>query len=245
VKQTIYILTLALGLWSCKNKTNDHTDSKSIDTLDSNVRQDTEKVISTQENQSGTMNPEIETSKDSVVFFSDSLFANSELELKEISKNIFQGFEKNYKPACDLDSNGFIKGKGLILSHYCKDICESYLTDKKQGIKMVLPSNYDAGIMGLLFSPSCNQFIVYSSYDGPDYTNYYDYRAEIIGFTVTEGQGVDAIKPSFKHYTKNWSIADVTWIDENALALKLYDGERTGNGENLKYRYFKTNLKAK
>jgi hypothetical protein len=237
-------LTLVLGLWSCNNKTNDHSGSKSLDILDTDMRQDSEK-LTLQEKQSRINNSEIETSKDSAVFFSDSLFANLELELKEVSKNIFQGYEINYKPTCGLDSNGFIKGKGLILSHYCKDICESYLTDKKKGIKLVLPSNYDAGIMDLLFSPSCNQFLVYSSYDGPDYTNYYEYRAEIIGFTITQGQGFDAVKPSFKYYTKDWSIDHVMWVDENTLTLKLYNGERTGNGENSKYRYFKTNLKAK
>ena len=234
---------MALGLWSCN--TNDHSDNKSLDTLGSDVRKDTEKVTSIQEKQSRITNPEIETSKDSVDLISDSLFANLEFELKEISKYIFQGFEKNYKPTCALDSNGFIKGKELILSHYCKDICESYLTDKKNGLKIVLPSTYDAGIMGLLFSPSCNQFIVYSSYEGPDYINYYEYRAEIIGFTINQGQGLDAIKQSFVYNIKDWSIDNVTWIDENALALKLYDGERTGNKENLIYRYFKINLKAK
>lgn len=132
------------------------------------MQKDTEKVLPSQEKQYSINEIKKQPSKDSTAYFSDSLFTNLELELKEISKTVFQGYEENYKPSVSLDTTGFIKGKGLVFSQYCKDICESYLTDKNAGIKLVLPSSYDGGISGLLFSPACNQFIVYSSYDRPD-----------------------------------------------------------------------------
>lgn len=245
MKQRIYILALALAFWSCNTPSNEHSDSKSKDTIADRLQGDAEKNLISLDSQSTTNNTKIGTFKDSTVYFSDTLFKNLELEFTEISRNIFQGNLKNYKPACDLDSNGFIKEKGLIYRHTCKDICEDYLIDRKEGVKLVLPSDYDAGITGLLFSPSCNQFIVYSSYDSPDYSEYYEHRAELFGFTITQGQGFKTIKPSFKYYTKDWSVDNVTWTDEHTLALKLYDGQRTESGVNLGYSYFKANLKVK
>jgi len=205
------------------------------------MRQDLDNISLPQENEPLNNNPNIESSKDSLVFFSDSLFRNLDSKLKVISKNTFQGYEKNYRPTCSLDSNGFMKDKGLVLGNYCKDICESYLLDKKERIKLILPSDYDQGIIGLDLSPSCNQFIVYSSYDRPNYKDYYEYRAEVFGFTISQGQGLQTIKPAFKFYTKDWSIEEVIWISDSEIALKTYQENRTTtNQNNLNYKYFKT-----
>gem|GEM_PF-1711406 len=243
MKQTIYILTIALGLWSCNNNTNDHSGNKSIDTLGRDVQQDTENVLVSQAKQPTINKTEIETSKDSVVFFSYSLFSDLNSESIEISKNLYELYWKNCKCTCSIDSNGFIKGKGLIFSHDCNEICQSFLTDNKDGVKLILPSDYDAGIIGLDISPSCNQFIVYSSYDGPDYTEYYNYRAEVFGFSISQGQGLKAIKPSFKFYTTDWSIEEVIWISDVEIAFKTYAESRTTkNQDNLNYKYFKTKL---
>ncbi|MES2679414.1 MAG: hypothetical protein V4635_05990 [Bacteroidota bacterium] len=250
---------MALGLLSCNNQPkqvddtdiansdttlNDSSVGSPNDTLQGNAQQKTLIVLSS-EKQPNISSKENSESKDSLIYFNDSHFADLGLVFKEISISQYKDCEKKNKRTCSIDTNGFVKGKGLILGHFCKDICESYLIDKKERIKLVLPCNYDQGIIGLEISPSCNQFIVYSSYDRPDYTEYYDYRAEIFGFTITQGQGFKIIKPSFKYYTKDWSIDKITWIDENTLALKLYDGERAGDGENLKFHYFKTNQKTK
>lgn len=245
LKQTIYFLTLAVGLISCNNTTNDHSDTKSGDSSGSNLQRVTSNSLISIEKQSLITEKEHIAADDTEVYFSDSLFANLELNLKTISNNNYNYFEKKFETTCTLDTNGFIKGKGLVFSQYCKDICESYLIDKNAGVKLVLPSSYDGGIIGLLLSPSCNQFIVYSSYNRPDYTEYYDYRAEIFGFSITQGKGFKTIKPSLKYFTKDWSIDHLTWIDDNNLALRLYSGESFGNREHLKYYYFQTSLQAR
>ncbi|HEX5002676.1 MAG TPA: hypothetical protein VFW78_09265 [Bacteroidia bacterium] len=243
MKRTLTLLIIVLGLLSCNNTSHDHSENKLSNKYGENVNQQPDNSI-TQSEILETDNSVIETPEKSVIYFSDSLYSKLKLHFEEISINSFQKYVKMYEPACALDSNGFIKGKGIIFSRYCKDICESYLTDQYSHATLMLPSGFDAGIMGLLFSPSCRQFIVYSSYDGPDFMNFYEDRAEIVGFTVTRDQGLNAIKPSFEYNTSDWSIDSIIWIDENNLALKLYNGNRNSESMNLKYSYFKTSLTA-
>jgi hypothetical protein len=108
---------------------------------------------------------------------------------------------------------------------------------------MQLPCNHDQGILGLKLSPSCNQFIIYACYDLPNYYDYYEFRAEIFGFNIAQGKGLETITPSFEFVTKDWSITDLVWIDDKRIALKVYiDGIPSG-GNNFGYKYFKTNLK--
>lgn len=105
-----------------------------------------------------------------------------------------------------------------------------------------MPSDYDAGIQDMLFSPNCNQLIVCSSYDGPDYDNYYENRAEFYLFKIAGNQGLDSVKPYLRYSTKKWSIDDITWVDDNVIALKLYDEQRWGDGTGVNYKYFKASL---
>lgn len=181
----------------------------------------------------------------SLTLYNDSLRSSRELNLTKISKSEFQSYKGKYKASCVLDSGQFISGSGLYVIHERKEIYETYLAERNTNRKMLMPSTYDAGILKMLLSPSCNQLMVCSSYDGPDYGNYYEYRAEIFLFNVSTGIGLKGITPSLNYYTKDWSINDLTWVDENTIALELYNGTRTGNEEGLKFRYFKSNLNAK
>lgn len=140
---------------------------------------------------------------DSLIFYSDSLFIDLDINFTEISENDFQSCKQEYSPGCVLDSGHFISGSGLYVKHYCDEICETYLCERNTDRKMLIPSNFDGGISNILLSPACNQLIVYSSYDGPDYGDYYDYRAEIIIFNVTTGIGLKGISPSFQYITKD------------------------------------------
>jgi hypothetical protein len=182
---------------------------------------------------------------DSLIWYNDSLYSDLELNFTEISKNEFQSYKRKYKTSCILDSGQFISGSDLYVIQDCKGICETYLAERNTNSKMLLPSTYDAGILKMLLSPSCNQLLVCSSYDGPDYGNYYEYRAEIFLFNVSKGIGLKGITPALNYYTKDWSINNLTWVDENTIALELYNGTRTDNDENSKFRYFKSNLNAK
>lgn len=219
-----------------------HFGGKPKDILASN-HQHIVNILPMRDKKSTFKSTEIQSFKDSVVYFSDSMFVDLEFGLNEISKSDYQNAQKNYKTSCAKDTNGFVKGKGLILGHYCEEVCDTYLIDKKTKIKLLLPSSYDQGIMGLLISPKCNQFIVFSSCDGSDYTDFYDFRAEIFGFTITKEQGLQAVKPAFMMSTKDWSMEKVIWISENEIAIKAYNEDRNLSNEDcLDYKYFKVGV---
>ncbi|SEW53393.1 hypothetical protein [Chitinophaga arvensicola] len=197
---------------------------------------------------------EVETNKtmnliagnnNALILHNDSLYSSRELNFTEISKNEFLSCKNRYKTNCVLDSGQFISGSGIYVIHDCKEICETYLAERNTDRKMLMPSSYDAGILKMLLSSSCDQLLVCSSYDGPDYSNYYEHRAEIFLFNVSTGIGLKGITPALNYYTNEWSINNLIWVDENTIALELYNGTRTGNGENLKFRYFKSDLNAK
>lgn len=211
----------------------DNSTITSNDTLQSEGRKDTSNILYSEQQSK-------DISKDSVIYFYDTHFTDLGSALKEISDSKFKEFNKITNA---LDKNVFFKRKGLLLEHYCKDICETYLFDKKEGVKLVLPSGYDRGIIGLIISPSYNQFIVYSSYDGPDYMNFYGHRAEVFGFTIAKGQGIQIIKPTFKFYSEDWSIEEVIWANDNEIAFKAYEESRSlANQDNLNYKYFKIKI---
>ncbi len=131
---------------------------------------------------------------------------------------------------------------GLTMDSDCDEICETYLVEKKSKRKMQLPSNFDQGVMGLVFSPSNERFVIYSSYDGPDYNSYYFHRSEIVSYNLSNDTGLKAIHDELAHHLYNWSIEDLFWINENTVALKVYEGSRTTTGVEGGYKYFKLQL---
>lgn len=233
MKQTFYTLTIILLLTAC-NQNSSTTNAQKVDTV----------TIMTDTLELKDVNDKMERKivDDSLIFYNDSLYSDLELNFTEISKNDFQSYKRKYKTECVLDSGQFIGGSDLYVSHDCNEVCETYLAERATNRKMFMPSNYDAGILTILLSPVCNQLIVCSSYDGPDYVNYYEDRAEIFVFNVTTGIGLKGIKPTFKYYTKDWSIEDLTWVNDKTIALKMYEGNRTGDGSKVAYKYFKADL---
>ncbi len=174
--------------------------------------------------------------------YSKNTIETNDLILKEITQEDFERYSQNYKTSCHIGTDGFINGYDLIVSKECDEICETYLVEKSSGKKSLMPSHFDEGLMGMLFSPSCNQFLIFSSYDGPDYEDYYSHRAEIIGFKVTKEEGLKAVKSSFTYKSKDWSIAELIWINNTSIAIKTYQEARWGDGSNLNYKYYKLDL---
>ena len=179
---------------------------------------------------------------DSLWYGADSLFSQVKLKLVSIKKSEFELFKQNYHHQCDADSGGFIAGSGLYVQQSCDEVCVSFLCEKSTNRKMVLPSNYDSGVQAMLLSPSCNRLVVASSYDGSDYVEYYEDRAEFFVFDVTTGSGVKGILPRNFYYSKNWSIEEITWADDETLALKVYEESRGGDNKQLRFKYFKVSL---
>jgi hypothetical protein len=181
--------------------------------------------------------------EDSLVILDDSLFTDIKLNFIEISKDDFQGFKKSYKTSCVIDSGGFISGSGLHIVHDCNEICDTYLAEDSTNRKLLLPTDYDSGVMSILLSPSCQKMIVCSSYDGPDFGEYYNYRCGFGVFNVIASQGLKGIVPSLDFNTKDWSIYDLTWIDDKTVALKTYKGRNLDILNAIQFKYYKTILR--
>ncbi len=235
LKNLFYIFILVFTLAGCtqSNKINNepHIDSVNISISD------------TSKTPSEKLPPESElTQGDSLIIFDDSLFVDLKSDLIEISEDNFEHFKYNYKIACVLDPGGFISGSGLQFKHDCDEICETFLLEKETNRRILLPSGYDAGILDVLVSSACDQLVVSSSYDGPDYMDYYGHRAEFFVFNVALGNGLNGITPAFKYYANDWSIAEMIWVSDKDVALKTYEENRTGDESHLHYKYYQITL---
>lgn len=170
------------------------------------------------------------------------IVGDTDLVLTEISGKEFQSFLSEYKISCKIDSGKFVEGSGIYVKQFCDEICETYLYEHKTNNRTILPSDYDSGISGMLFSPSCKQFLVYSSYDGPDYDKYYDHRAELFIFSIAHGEGLNGIRQQLQYFTKSWSIENLVWVNEKSIALKVYEGEKQGDEALINFKYYLTDL---
>ncbi len=222
MKQVLYILIVTLILFSCKNTGGEKTNGIVADTIRGVFLSSTDKPAG------GT---------DSAISWQDRLFIDLKVTPLQITKQEFDTYRKHYKPVCNL------KALGLSVITTCNEICDTYLIETKSEKKLLLPSYYDSGFSNLLFSPSCDQFIIYASYDSPDYEKYYEHRAGIRVFGITKDPGLKAVKPAFKYDSNDWSIEDLTWINDAAIAVKVYEETRTEQGIGLRYAYYKVELK--
>lgn len=191
----------------------------------------------------------LKTTNESEIFYNDfeitpqdSLFFKLNLELKEITEQEFNNYERNYKRNCQIDSSGFISGKGLTLDTECHEICITSILEMESDEIMNLPCTYDQGILGLAFSTSCDQFVTYSCYDSPNYDNFYEYRSELIGFKISKEKGLGCIKPFFKYYTKDWSIAELIWITDKKITIKVYTEGIPSKGNDFHFKYYITEI---
>ena len=64
----------------------------------------------------------------------------------------------------------------------------------------------------------------------------------IFVFKITKEFGLKGIQPAYKFFTKDWSIADIVWINNKTIALKIYEEQHEGDVIDVYYRYFKTEL---
>lgn len=133
--------------------------------------------------------------------------------------------------------------KAHLINHCGEGACESYLLDNEADVKMVVPCDFDAGAIDLLISPSNTLMLVYSSYDGPDYANYYSFRSEFVIYQISKDGGIQELKLFKAFQTGDWSIQEIVWINDDMIALKIYEGNNSGNGPVGGYKYLKTTIK--
>ena len=231
LSRLIMLYAFALMIQSCSflrfNKESESTNSHSIS---SNLLSDINYNLNQQINY------------DSLILFEDSLFVNIDSIFQEMSLSEFQGYKNNYKLSCEIDSGHFIKGSGLNVLHVCDEVCDTYLEEKSSNKILLMPSGYDAGILAMSLSQDCNKLLVCSSYDGPDYADYYEDRAVVIIFKISKEYGLKGIQPAFKFFTKDWSIADIVWVNNKTIALKIYEEQHGEDGIDIQFKYFKMDL---
>ena len=179
---------------------------------------------------------------DSLILFEDSLFVNIDSIFQEMSLSEFQGYKNNCKLSCEIDSGHFIKGSGLNVILACNEVCDTYLKETSSDKILLMPSGYDAGILAMSLSPACNKLFVCSSYDGPDFVNYYEDRAVVFIFKISNEYGLKGIQPAFTFSTKDWSIADIVWANNKTIALKIYEEQYRGDGIDVQSKYYKMEL---
>lgn len=181
--------------------------------------------------------------KDSIIDPFSQHFKPVKLKLTTISSKKYQELQQQQTNACASDTGAFFASKGLRYHQSCHEVCVSFLTDLKNGVRMVVPSTYDGGITAMVVSPHCTRLVVHSAYDGTDYSNYYEERSEFYTFQVLEGKGIQVLQPEMMYFTKSFTIEEMFWTNDNTLLLKTYAGDRQQDNEGkLKYLYYQATL---
>lgn len=231
IRKAIFTLSALLLFAGCSQNGKANTSEKNS-TLDSLVQAKTTVEISTNKSQ-GTV------TEDSIVHLDYNLFEEIDLVF-----NHFTEIQFNTQLSERIKQNDHCSFKYLNLEveSHCDEICETYVKEIGGNTIMYLPNDYDAGILGMSFSPNCKSLIICSSYDGPDFDNYYENRAEVYLFKIEGTDGVKSLKPAFRFSSKEWSIEDYTWISDTELGLKIYEEPRWGDGSHLDFNYFKIAL---
>jgi hypothetical protein len=107
---------------------------------------------------------------------------------------------------------------------------------------MIVPSDYDQGVLGALVSPGGEYFLGYSSYDGPDYEYAYSIRSTFSVFRISKNHGLSGVEPFALFESTDWSIREMVWMDAESVGLKVYScnyNEILGEED---YSYFRINL---
>jgi len=146
---------------------------------------------------------------------------------------------------------GYVPEISSYIISACKWVCTGCLLDNETDEKMQLPDSFDSGVLGLEISASKKQMLMFSSYYGDDYAKVSSHRAEIIFMQIGEGKGFHKlVKPEICIITA-FSIEDIIWIDNNSIALKVYDKyEEVWNDSHTHtyhepvYQYLKAEIKT-
>lgn len=129
-----------------------------------------------------------------------------------------------------------------FISFCGEGMCEDFLLDTVSDTKMLLPAGFDAGLLGFQLSPGADYLLIYSSYDGPDYENYYYFRSTFSVYHIAKGKGLAGLEADIRFETGDWSIEEMVWMDDRSLGLKVYRGNRTGAGIEGGFEYYRIGL---
>lgn len=88
---------------------------------------------------------------------------------------------------------------------------------------LALLSTFDSGVTGMISSADERTMVYYSSSERQKYSEYYSHRAEITICDVMKDGETKRIKSPQIFTTKDWSIEEISWIDNSTIALKVYN----------------------
>jgi hypothetical protein len=124
------------------------------------------------------------------------------------------------------------------ITHCGEGYCSDFLIDYKTDERFYLDAPFDAGIKGMQLSKNNTYLVVYSTYDGPDYDDYYSTRSSFTLYKIEKNKGLKGMTVYYSFDSTEWSIEELIWINKNTLALKVYTGERNGDTIDGSYLYY-------
>jgi hypothetical protein len=124
------------------------------------------------------------------------------------------------------------------ITHCGEGYCSAFLLDYKTDERFYLDAPFDAGIKGMQLSKNKTYLVVYSSYDGPDYDDYYATRSTFTFYKIKKNKGIKGMIVYYSFESTEWSIEELIWINNNTLALKVYTGERNGDKIEGSFLYY-------
>lgn len=262
-KTQIYIILLLFSIISCRNveqkklKAETFVDSSlikekyepktTIENTDSISRLEISKLSEEQEIKENKNKLKIKfTIIDSTDYFKYKQKYSNEITVDTTIVNEAGSFftldvenaEKKF--SCDIDYSNCNYYKGFlnplskyIITHCGTGYCGTYLLDKNTGTQNYLESPFDSECEIPALSKNQDKLIAFSSsvFDRESFIALYRENAETKKIEL---------KKFDSFYTSDWRIKEIIWIDNNSIALKVYEkyGGKTGS-ELINTRYLK------
>jgi len=144
------------------------------------------------------------------------------------------------KFSCDIDYNDCTYYKGFlnslnkyILTSCGRGYCGTFLLDKNTGVRNFLQSPFDSECEIPSLSKSQDKLIAFSS-------SVFDRESFIALYKENVETKKIELRKFDSFYTSDWRIKEIIWIDNNSIALKVYEkyGGKTGS-ELINTRYLK------
>lgn len=262
-KMQVYIILLLFSIISCRNveqknlKTETLVDSSLIEQKDEpKITNENTQSISRPEISKVSEEQEIKENKNKLKIKFTKIDSTDYFEYKQKYSNGItvdttivneagsfftldvENAEKKF--SCDIDySNcnyykGFLNPLSKYIITYCRTgYCVTYLLDKKTGTQNYLESPFDSECEIPSLSKNENKLITFSS-------SVFDRES----FIALYEKNIETKKIDFKKYdsfyTTDWRIKEIIWIDNNSIALKIFEkyGGKSGS-ELINTRYLK------
>lgn len=128
------------------------------------------------------------------------------------------------------------------ISHCGGGTCTDYLIDTINSTKMIVPSDYDQGVLGALVSPGGEYFLAYSSYDGPDFHYAHSIRSTFSVFRISKNHGLSGVAPFALFESTDWSIREMVWMDAQSVGIQVYSGNLNESATKEDYSYYRIQL---